>query len=109
MNEQFTEILKLKDMLDEHNIPYEYEKKPRDALSALFGVGARHHIEVPNRKNLVISIIQGTGTYGAEDDLLEIMGLLTNEEAKLGQVVGWLAADDVLQRILTYYNKERLT
>lgn len=64
----------------------------------------------------LISAIEGWGTYGFNDgsdpvwseipsDLIEIMGLLTPEEAALDSVVGWLTAEDVFSRILKGFEK----
>ena len=47
----------------------------------------------------MISAIEGWGTYGFKDDLIEIMGLLTPEEAEHDSVIGWLTAEDVFERI----------
>lgn len=55
----------------------------------------------------VISIIQGYGTYGSNVDLLEIMGLLTEEEEKEGSVVGYLSAENVFDRIEKYYKNKK--
>lgn len=39
----------------------------------------------------------------SEQDLLEIMGLLTEEEEKIDRVLGWLTAKDVFDRIYEHY------
>lgn len=53
-----------------------------------------------------LSVICGLGTYGAEEGLLEIMGLLTEEEQENDDVVGYLTAAEVLERILAYRRGE---
>ena len=55
-------------------------------------------IHKPDGERLV-SAIEGYGTYGYEDDKIEIMGLLTPEEEEYNSVAGWLTADEVFQRI----------
>jgi len=94
---KYTEIFKLKKMLEENNIPFDYED------NSLCKESQHHQICVPcyNIKLRVISVIQGTGTYGGQDDLLEIMGLMTEEEEDDG-VVGWLSAENVFERIKKY-------
>ena len=54
----------------------------------------------------VISVVEGIGSYGREADKLEIMGLLTPEEAERDSVAGWLTADDVFRRIKEHYENE---
>lgn len=106
MKSKYTEALKLKDLLDKNNIPYQY--KINNIGIGTFGIGERHHIQVPNSgEKRIISIVQGEGTYGSENNLLEIMGLLTKEEKQKDNVVGCLSAENVLQRILKYYNKKK--
>ena len=53
----------------------------------------------------VCSVIQGTCTYGGLENKLEIMGLLTEEEAENDSVCGWLTAEDVFQRIKAHWEK----
>ena len=53
-----------------------------------------------------LSVICGLGTYGAAEGLLEIMGLLTEEEEESDEVVGHLTAAEVLERILAYRRGE---
>ena len=102
MSKRYTEILKLKTMLDEAKIPYDFEINPLQ--SPAYGIGRRYHIGVPGKRNQIISVVQGKGTYGAEDDLLEIMGLLTEDERAKDEVAGWLTAENVFQRIKNYYD-----
>ena len=52
-------------------------------------------------------MIQGYGTYGGKQNLLEIMGLLTPEESKSDCVCGWLTAEDVFARIKAHYETEK--
>lgn len=50
----------------------------------------------------MVSAIEGMGTYGAEDDLIEIMGLLTPEEEECDSVRGHLTAQEVFDRIVAH-------
>ena len=98
---KITEIHKLHKMLDEAKIEHEYIDRSGNFLG-------RHEYwqicvyDVQGER--VISVIEGHGTYGAEDDLLEIMGLLTEEE-KDDSVVGWLTAENVFERIMKWKGK----
>ena len=49
------------------------------------------------------SVICHKYSYGGREGLLEIMGLLTEEEEEWDEVVGYLTADDVFARIYTDY------
>lgn len=57
----------------------------------------------PSRENAVCDVICHKYSYGGEEGLLEIMGLLTEEEAEYDDVVGYLTADNVFARIYTDY------
>jgi hypothetical protein len=93
---KYNEIFKLKKMLEENNIPFEFFDH------SLIRPCQRYQICVPSSEPIqkrVISVLQGRGTYGGEDDLLEIRGLLTEEEAERDTIVGWLTAENVFERI----------
>lgn len=101
----YNEIFKLKEMLDKENIPYEF----LDWSSNFGSVNTKHYqivVNNPNKENeRLISVIQGTYTYGGEEDLLEIMGCLTEEEHEFDDVLGHLTALEVFSRIKTNYDK----
>jgi len=42
------------------------------------------------------------GTFGSQEDKIEIMGLLTDEEAEHDSVLGYLTAEEVFERIKKY-------
>lgn len=92
-----TEIRRLADMLDRNNIPFDTE--------TLFG---GMHIAYPkfatDDEPCVCSVILHNGSYGREVGLLEIMGLLTKEERKHDEVVGFLTAEDVFERIKKHWD-----
>ena len=58
-----------------------------------------YHILYPNSIIKECSVICNPLSYGHEEGLLEIMGLLTREESEDDDVVGWLTAEDVFKRI----------
>ena len=57
----------------------------------------------PNKKDVICDVICHQFSYGGNQGLLEIMGLLTNEEVKWDDVVGYLTAKDVFKRIVAHY------
>lgn len=125
---KYKEIFKLKEMLEKAEIPYifidrveedrklmknnEYLNeylKDKEYYQILLFDDFREVMEHYNTYKVfddekrIISIVQGYGTYGEEDDLLEIMGLLTEEEEKIDSVTGYLTAEDVFNRIIKYF------
>lgn len=95
-NSKYTEILKLKEMLEENKIPFDF-----------FDYMNGNIISYPNRRNCVCSIIEHDGSYGHQGNLLEIMGLLTEKESECDDVVGWLTSDNVFNRILNHWKKNK--
>ena len=91
---KYKEIFKLKDMLDKENIEYEFCDRSED-----FSIENIHieHYQIIIHKNgeRLVSVIEGNGTYGNEQDRLEIMGLTAFEY----DVEGWLSAEEVFKRI----------
>lgn len=125
---KYKEIFKLKEMLEIAEIPYifidrfeedrklmenneylnEYLKDKEYYQILLFNdfrevMEHYNTYKVFDNEKRIISIVQGYGTYGEEDDLLEIMGLLTEEEEKIDDVTGYLTAEDVFNRIIKYF------
>ena len=125
---KYKEIFKLKEMLEKAEIPYifidrfeedrklmenneylnEYLKDKEYYQILLFNdfrevMEHYNTYKVFDNEKRIISIVQGYGTYGEEDDLLEIMGLLTEEEEKIDSVTGYLTAEDVFNRIVKYF------
>lgn len=97
-----TEFEKLVKMMDEASTPYE-----RDDDTNWLGGEKIKRMKYPKKGvDEVCSIIYGYGTYGYPEGLLEIRGLLTDEEAKYGDdIVGHLTAEDVFSRIKADYEK----
>lgn len=110
MKVDYKEIFKLKVMLDKANIPYEF-------LDRSFIDYEEHKLQYPfyqiivyepNQEDIeepirLISVIQGRGTYGEVEDLLEIQGCLTSRESKWDSVAGHLSASNVYKRIRKRY------
>ncbi len=100
---KFKEIFRLKDMLDDEEIPYVYHNRSNQ-YAEHYQIG---YPVLPPSDACVCSIIEGNFTYGQESDLLEIMGLLEEDEAVLDAVVGGLSADEVLSRIKADWVKRK--
>ena len=96
MKERYNEILKLKNMLEKAEIPFEF--------SEIFG---GYHITYPSNKFRICSVIEHDYSYGSEQDLLEIKGLLTKNEKKYDDVIGYLSAEEVFKRIQKNWKKLR--
>lgn len=104
---KYKEIFKLHQRLEATGIPHtfvnDFEGQPFEKIGL-----CRYHIFYPSKANVICSVIEGYGTYGSEDDLLEIRGLLAPEEGKEGDVMGWLTAGNVYQRIQANWTIEQL-
>lgn len=98
LNPSYQEIIKLHNMLEEANIPHTFERD-------MDGWQICYPVKRPS-EDCVMDAIEKRYSYGAENDLLEIMGLLTPEEAEHDSVAGHLTAEDVFQRIKAHYEKE---
>lgn len=94
--ENFDEIFKLKSLLEDAKIPFEFDMEPDKG---------GYHISYPSSdlKDRVCSVVLHSFSYGRESGLLEIMGLLTDDELKYDTVVGYLDADDVFKRIEKHF------
>jgi len=92
--EKYNEILKLKEMLTQHQIPFDFSE---------FHGG--YHICYPSKDNVICSVIEHDCSYGREKDKLEIQGLLTEQELEgIGDtVLGYLTAEDVFARINKHF------
>lgn len=91
---KFTEIFRLKKMLEEENIPFQFSK--------IFG---GFHIVYSFEGKVVCSVVEHEFSYGREKDLLEIQGLMTEQEMEEEQdtVLGYLTADNVFGRIKMHW------
>lgn len=117
MKTKYKEIFKLKRMLEDANIPFDwiegwgYNDELMRALKKEFPDSSidRYQICYPkgsfhNEETRWISVVEGFGTFGAEQDRLEIMGGFTPierfyEDCKKDDVKGYLTAQNVFTRI----------
>lgn len=89
MNNPLTELRRL---LNEAGIPYEDHPEP-------LSVSVMDRVWYVRDGNVICSAIWGMGSYGYKDGLIEIMGLLTEEEREKDDVVGYLTPEEVFRRI----------
>lgn len=94
----YKEIIELKNRLDESKIPYEMMK-----------LYDGYQIAYPNIESFICSVVQHRGSCGSSLELLEIMGLLTDEEAEEDTFVGYLTAKEVFERICNHYKNKNET
>ena len=99
MSEKYTEIFRLKEMLEKESIPFEFEKDEEYK---------EYIIRIPkecNKEERLMTVYQGERTYGGRDDLLEICDGMTLEERKEegSCYMGYLTAELVLERIKYCY------
>ena len=102
---KYSEIQKLHEMLLDAGVEHEFVERNKFLRDSGFDWGYQICVYRPDGERL-ISVIEGFGTYGNANDLLEIMGLLTPEEEELDSVCGWLTADDVFDRIVKVVNDD---
>lgn len=101
---KYTEILKLKEMLEEANIPFTFtddsynikEKLGKNPAKEAFYQWLYPAYQI--RLGDLADVIEHRGSYGNEADLLEIMGGLTEEEMEYDIVLGYLTAEEVFKR-----------
>lgn len=91
--EKYTEIFRLKKMLEDANIPFRFCWH-----SDLMGFQLIYP-PVDNSRDRLCSVVEHASSYGSNKNLLEIKGLLTAAEAEYDTVAGYLTADDVFERI----------
>lgn len=96
-----TELDKLEKYLYDHDIPYERIEKRGYVNGNIYG--ERNQIAVPvlpEHGKTKWDAICHKGSYGWKMGLLEIMGELVDEEKDGDSVVGYLTAEEVIQRLL---------
>ena len=98
------EIFRLKRMLEKAGIPFDFIEGFRydKSLAKDFPYLMEHyHICYPNKDNMRISVVEGLGTYGREQDRLEILGGFTPWEkfSHDDSPIGFLTAKNVFKRI----------
>ena len=85
-NKNYTEILKLNELLSKTEIPYTIDRYFDGWEIIYFYNGER-----------IADAVQHFASYGADENLLEIMGCLTSDEEQDG-VLGFLTAEEVFKR-----------
>lgn len=96
MSINFTEFAKVMKYLVENNIPCE--------LKSRFG---GYLCFVPSTEEKEFDFICHKYSYGHQKGLIEITGsIITDEESKFDSVVGWLTADNVIERIKKYQERK---
>lgn len=92
-NPNYQEIIKLWKMLLDEGIPCEVRRW-------LDGVKLKY---CGHGETQILSAVQNKYSYGAEEDRIEILGLLTDKEARIDSVCGWLTAEQVFERIKKHW------
>ena len=124
MKTKYKEIFKLKKMLEDAGIPFdwiegwgyndelmralkkEFPDSPIDRYQICYPEGSFSHCD-----NRWISVVEGFGTFGAEQDRLEIMGGFTpweRYEYENESVIGHLTARNVFQRIKNHWEEHKI-
>ena len=93
----YQEIRKLMRMLSDYDIPF--------TANELFDGVQVIYPDTETSQSAVCSVIEHFGSYGGKADLLEIMGLLTEEELKNDTVEGWMTAKEVFKRIHQHFKE----
>lgn len=100
METKYTEIFRLEKMLIENEIPYEnidrikmMENHSKSLSDDFIHQMRLYQLVYPNSRQTRVSIIEGFGTYGADNNLLEIWCKGEDEPR------GYLTAEEVLNTI----------
>lgn len=93
----YTEILKLKEMLEKEGIPHDFEL-------AYDGYELSY---LKAESDRICCAIQCWFSVGHDDDLIEISGLILQKEHV--REIGYLTAQDVFERIKNHYNEVNKT
>lgn len=97
-DETYLEIHKLREMLTSVSIPFVFVRL-YDGWQVCYPGDIRSD-------KCECSTVQHFFSRGSEDNLLEIMGLLSEEEKEeYGGVLGWLTAQEVFVRIKAHYER----
>lgn len=109
MAEKYTEIFRLKELLERENIPFEF-KKDEEYKEYIIRIPIDENIRKQDNKEPLMIVYQGEHTYGGRNNLLEICGGTTLEERKEQgeEYLGYLTAENVFERIrYCYWNQTR--
>lgn len=94
------EIIKLKNMLEEAKIPFDFDDHMLGGGIPAYQIIIRN----VNTGEQMCDAIFHFGSYGHSCGLLEIMGGLTATEETESNVLGWLTAEEVFKRFKYCYN-----
>ena len=94
-NESYKEIRVLANMLTEAGIPHDF-RRSFDGWQVVYPEEGEARVG---------DAVECFGSYGCQEDKLEIMGLLTEEEKESDGVLGWLTAQEVFERIKQHYEQ----
>jgi len=106
-----TELSKLEKWLKENNIKYQRRETPPfpkeyNPFIDDEDFGARHQLWIAdNNGEYLWDAICQYGSYGYEEGLLEIMGVIVDEEKAGDSVEGYLTADEVIERVNAWLRK----
>lgn len=92
-NKKYSEIFKLASMLQSANIPFSFD--------SLWG-GYQVNLENDNDE-LLADAIEHAYSCGGKEDLLEIMGGLSEDEGGEDDILGYLTAEEVFKRFKYCY------
>lgn len=98
---KYTEILKLKKMLEEAKIPFEFEDDLYEQKKANYP--SKNYPAYKITLSPDVDVIQHKYSNGEEQNLLEIMGGMTVEEMKVDDIKGYLTAEEVFKRFKYCY------
>jgi hypothetical protein len=111
---EYKEILKLKEMLEKANIPFKFtddffntksihielRQQIQDSIKDQYPA---YSIQIIKNGKVLCDAVEHTLSYGNKEDLLEIMGGLTEEEQENDSVLGYLTAKEVFKRFKYCY------
>lgn len=98
------EIERLANMLKEAGIPFERDDEKQIAWPQAERYPYMRRVHYPNNKDCVCSAIQGYGSYGNNENLIEIMGLAPEQS---DGVAGYLTAENVFLRIKAHWENSK--
>ena len=98
---EYKEIFRLKEMLEEANIPFEF-----DVDDFMHSEGYQIIIYSKDGTTILCDCFENLRSYGNKEDKLEIMDGLTEEEYENDSVLGWLTAEEVFKRFKYCYEND---
>jgi hypothetical protein len=103
------EILVLDRLLTKGYIPHEMFYSSRDECWHLYYPSMEDWrlVEGETVREGCCSVLEGPSSLGGDKNLLEMLGLLTDDEAKTCPVRGGMTAEDICYRILLVEGKRR--